>query len=122
MLKDAIDQFDNLPTTKQWLMLLKDKHNNCSDYRLSKILGLTHQGVSGLMLGKNVMSDETAVKIAKELNMPTVLLVMSAIRERTKSEELKESIDSIKHEILKASCYILTGFLFSIHHVTPLFS
>lgn len=121
-MKDIIDKFDNLPTTKQWLMLLKDKNNDCSDYRLAKILGITQQGMSGLMLGKSVMSDETALKVAKELEVPPLLLVMSAIRERTKSQEIIDILDTIPSEIFKASCYILTGFCLSIHYVTPLLS
>jgi plasmid maintenance system antidote protein VapI len=122
MLKDELEHFESLPTTKEWLMLLKHKRNNCSDYQAAKILGITQPSMSNLMSGKNVMSDETAIKIAKELNVSPILLVMSATRERTKSEELKVSIDSIKHEILKASCYILISFSLSLFHLAPYFS
>lgn len=121
-LKGALDNLENLPTTKEWLKLLKHKHNNCSDYRLAKILGLTQQGVSGLMLGKNAMSDVTAVKIAKELNLSPLLLVMSAMRERTQIEELKDSIDALPKEFFKAGCYILLGFGLSVIPVSTYFS
>lgn len=121
-LKGALDNLENLPTTIEWLKLLKHKHNNCSDYRVAKILGLTQQGVSGLMLGKNVMSDVTAVKIAQELELSPLLVVMAAIRERTKNEALKDSIDALPKEFFKAGCYILLGFSLSAIHYSTYFS
>ena len=121
-LKGALDNLENLPTTRQWLILLKDKKNNCSDYQAAKILGITQQSMSGLMLGKSVMSDETAVKIARELNIPPILVVMAAIRERTKMEDLKDSIDALPKEIFKAGCYILLGFGLSVIPVSTYFS
>ncbi len=121
-LKGALDNLENLPTTRQWLILLKDKKNNCSDYQAAKILGITQQSMSGLMLGKSVMSDETAVKIARELNIPPILVVMAAIRERTKMEDLKDSIDALPKEFFKAGCYILLGFGLSVIPVSTYFS
>ena len=113
---------ENTPTTKEWLMLLKHKKNNCSDYQLSKILGITQQAVSLQMLGKSVMSDETALKVAKELEMSPLLLVVSVIRERTKNQDIIDILDTIPKEALKASCYILIGFSLSLFHLTPYFS
>ena len=121
-LKGALDNLENLLTTRQWLILLKDKKNNCSDYQAAKILGITQQSMSGLMLGKSVMSDETAVKIARELNIPPILVVMAAIRERTKMEDLKDSIDALPKEFFKAGCYILLGFGLSVIPVSTYFS
>ena len=121
-LKGALDNLENLPTTIEWIKLLKHKHNNCSDYQASKILGMTQQAISGLTLGKSVMSDETAVKIARELNIPPILVVMAAIRERTKMEDLKDSIDALPKEFFKAGCYILLGFGLSVIPVSTYFS
>ena len=121
-LKGALDNLENLPTTIEWFKLLKHKHNNCSDYQASKILGMTQQAISGLTLGKSVMSDETAVKIARELNIPPILVVMAAIRERTKMEDLKDSIDALPKEFFKAGCYILLGFGLSVIPVSTYFS
>lgn len=121
-LKGALDNLENLPTTIEWIKLLKHKHNNCSDYQASKILGMTQQAISGLTLGKSVMSDETAVKIARELNIPPLLVVMAAIRERTKSQEIIDILDTVPKEFFKAGCYILLGFGLSVMPVSTYFS
>lgn len=63
------------PTSAEWLKLLKKEKNLTSDYQLSKYLGLTQQAVSSLMLGKSVMSDTTALKVADSLGYSHLLLI-----------------------------------------------
>ena len=127
-LKGALDNLENLPTTIEWIKLLKHKHNNFYELffedaiQASKILGMTQQAISGLTLGKSVMSDETAVKIARELNIPPLLVVMAAIRERTKSQEIIDILDTVPKEFFKAGCYILLGFGLSVMPVSTYFS
>lgn len=111
------------PSTKEWLILLKDKQNLTSDYQLAKYLGVTQQAISGLMLEKNVMSDTTALKVADGVGVSPVLLILSVSKERLKSESFNESLEKLPSELFKASIYILTGFLLSsLYHVPSLFS
>lgn len=113
---------EQFPTTVEWLKLLKKEKNLTSDYQLAKYLGLTQQAISGLMLGKNVMSDTTALKVAEGLGYSHLLLILSVMRERSKSEADTKIIDKVISESLKASVYILTGFLLaSLYHVPSLF-
>lgn len=76
---------DQYLTSIELLKLLKLHHNNCSDYRAAQILGITQQAVSKLMLGQAVMSDETALKLAKEADLNPLMVVFSVIRERAKN-------------------------------------
>lgn len=109
------------PTSAEWLKLLKKEKNLTSDYQLSKYLGLTQQAVSSLMLGKSVMSDTTALKVADSLGYSHLLLILSVMRERTKSENDLQIIDKVINESLKASVYILMGFCLSALYFAPSF-
>lgn len=109
----------DFPTTIEWLKLLKHEQKLTSDYQLAKYLGLTHQAISGLMLGKNVMSDTTALKVANGLGFSPVLLILSVSKERLKSESFNESLEKLPSEFFKASAYILLGFCLSAFELIP---
>ena len=114
---------EEFPTSVEWLKLLKKEQNLTSDYQLAKYLDLTQQAVSKLMLGKCVMSDTTALKVAEGLGFSHLLLILSVMRERSKSESDTKIIDKVISESLKASVYILTGFLIaSLYHIPSLIS
>lgn len=110
---------ESFPTTVEWLKLLKKEKNLTSDYQLAKYLGLTHQSISALMLGKNVMSDTTALKVADALGFSRLLLILSASRERLKSEQFDSELEKLPKEFFKASCYILIGFCLSAFNFIP---
>lgn len=110
---------EEFPTTVQWLKLLKSEKNLTSDYQLAKYLGLTHQAISKLMLGQSVMSDTTALKVADGLGFSHLLLILSVMRERAKSESDIKIIEKVYNESLKASCYILIGFCLSAFNFIP---
>lgn len=110
---------EEFPTTVEWLKLLKKEKNLTSDYQLAKYLGLTHQAISKLMLGQSVMSDTTALKVADGLGFSHLLLILSVMRERAKSESDIKIIEKVYNESLKASCYILIGFCLSAFNFIP---
>lgn len=56
-------------TTVELLEALRRKESGCTDYRLSKILGITPNAVRHLLYKGGVMSDETALKISRELDI-----------------------------------------------------
>lgn len=110
---------EDFPTSAEWLKLLKKEKNLTSDYQLAKYLGLGQQAISKLMLGKCVMSDTTALKVADGLGFSHLLLILSVMRERAKSENDIKIIEKIYNESLKASCYILLGFCLSAFNFIP---
>lgn len=57
------------------------------------------------------MSDETALKISKELDLPPVLVVFSVIRERSKNQEIRDILDTIPTGSLHAGCLLLLAFV-----------
>lgn len=113
----------DFPTTAEWLMLLRNKENNCTDYHLAKVLGVSQNAIIHLLRKGGVMSDTTAVKVAELLGFSPVLLILSVSKERLKSESFNDELEKLPSELFKASCYILTGFLLSsLYHVPSLFS
>ena len=94
-------------TTVELLEALRRRENGCSDYRLAKILGISHQGIHHLLHKGGVMSDETALYLADELDLPPVLVVFSAIRERAKNQQVIDILDNIPASALKAGMFIL---------------
>lgn len=97
-------------TTVELLEALRRKEGGCTDYRLAKVLGINPNSVYNLLHKGGVMSDETALKISKELNISPALVVFSIIRERSKSQEIRDILDTISIDTLKASCLALLGF------------
>ena len=86
-------------TTVELLELLRRKYSRhderCSDYRLSRVLGVTPKAISHLLHHNGVMSDETAVKVANELDIPPLLVVFSVIRERSKNQAMRDILDTL---------------------------
>lgn len=76
-------------TTVQFLDALATKEGGCSDYRLSKILGVTPQGVATYRKGKT-FSDDTAMKVAQLLDLDAAYVVMCMHQERAKTEAERE--------------------------------
>lgn len=54
---------------------LKAAHGGVTDYRASKILGVTTQTISKVKCNKSQFSDETAIKIAHKLGSSPVEVV-----------------------------------------------
>ncbi|MGH1374581.1 MAG: MarR family transcriptional regulator [Cellvibrionaceae bacterium] len=54
-------------TTKKIIKMIMKKNDNCTPYRIAKLLEVSHQTVSNLINKNTVMSDETALKAASLL-------------------------------------------------------
>lgn len=110
---------EEFPTTVEWLKILKHKQNDCSDYKLAKLLGLTQQGISNLMLGKSVMSDTTALKVAELTGFSQLLLILSVSKERIKRPDFDEELQALPKDFFKAGCYVMLGFGLSVFSHFP---
>lgn len=101
-------------TTVELLEALRRKESGCTDYRLAKLLGINPNSVYNLLYKGGVMSDETALKISRELDLPPVLVVFSVIRERSKSQEIRDILDTIPMSTLKAGCVAVLVFALAL--------
>jgi len=78
-------------TTLELLDLLKEEAELPSDYAVARFLNITPQAVSRWRKG-NVMSEETAIKVARVLKMDQEFVVISNIVERQKNERIRERL------------------------------
>lgn len=78
-------------TTLELLDSLKDEVNLPSDYAVAKFLNVSQQAVSRWRNGK-VMSEGTAIKVARVLKMDQDFVIISNIAERQKNQRIKERL------------------------------
>ncbi len=75
--------------TIEYLKAAKVALGITSDYALAQKLGVTRGSISGLMLGKSAMGDETALKVAEILKLQPVLVMADCHAEREKNPAIK---------------------------------
>lgn len=75
--------------TVEYLQQAKKALNIESDYALAKALGIARSSISGLMSGKNTMSDETACKVASIIGKHAGIIMLDMRREREKNPEVR---------------------------------
>lgn len=110
-------QESDFRTARQLLELLRAKLGGVSDYRLAKVLGMSHQGISTVMINDATLSDENAVKLALELGLDPAYVIICMHWQRAKDETTRAVWEDAASKILKASCFFFAGFL---AHYLPL--
>jgi transcriptional regulator with XRE-family HTH domain len=75
-----------MKTTGEYLKEAKSKLN-ATDYRMAKLLGITQSATSNYALGKRVMDDTTAAKLAGLLGIEAMEIIAAANAEREKGEK-----------------------------------
>ncbi|CAM3709497.1 MULTISPECIES: helix-turn-helix domain-containing protein [Vibrio] len=78
-------------TSLELLDMLKAEADLHSDYAVAKFLNVSHQAVSRWRNGK-VMSEETATKIARILEIDEDVIILSNIVEKQKNEKAKAAL------------------------------
>lgn len=105
----------DLRTTVELLEILRNyqihKGFTGTDYRLAKVLGVTHKAITHLIKNGGIMSDETAMTLALELELPLSYVLLCVWHERAKTEGSKDAIKEIADKYLKVSVFI---FSFSV--------
>lgn len=100
----------DLRTTIELLELLRKyqeyKGFPPTDYRLSKVLGLSPQGIAHMTQYGGIMSDNTAMSVALELGLPPSYVLLCAWHERNKNEATKEAIKEIATKYMKVSVFL----------------
>ncbi len=74
-------------TTMDILQRLQEANENCTKYRVSKILGVTTATVSRWSHGKNTMDDTKAFQAAQMLGLDPKYVVACVNAERNKGKE-----------------------------------
>jgi predicted transcriptional regulator len=84
-----------MKTTIDYLNAIKAKTGAVSDYALAKEMGITRAAVSIYMAKKRTFSDETALKVARILDIDASEVLLAAHIERSQSETVKTAYKSI---------------------------
>lgn len=85
--------------TVEYLQQAKKALNIESDYALAKSLGVTRSSISGLVNGKNTMSDETAIKVASIIGKHAGIIMLDMRREREKNPEVRAVWSEVMEKI-----------------------
>lgn len=104
-------------TAQQLLELLRAKLGGVTDYRLAKVLGIAQQTISTVMVNGGTLSDENAVKLALELDLPPAYVIICMHWQRAKDAATRNAWQDAASKVLKASCFFFAGFL---AHYLPL--
>ena len=78
-----------------------------TDYRLAKLLDVSPQAIAKILQKGVIMSDETAMTLAMELDLPLSYVLICVYHERSKNEKVKEAVSEIAAKYMKASVFIL---------------
>lgn len=106
-------------TAQQLLELLRAKLGGVTDYRLAKVLGMAQQSISTIMVNGGTLSDENAVKLALELDLPPSYVIICMHWQRAKDATTRAAWEDAATKVLKAGCFFVAGFL---AHYLPLLS
>ncbi|WP_444632783.1 DUF3693 domain-containing protein [Cupriavidus oxalaticus] len=79
-----------MKTTLEFLEAVRAKLGGASDYAIAKELNITRSAVSRYRNGLGGFDDETAVKVARVLDIDPAAVVTAAHAERTKNPELRQ--------------------------------
>lgn len=96
-------------TTLEFLDAVKARHSLPSDYALAPILGITKQEVSKLRNQKAYLGNQTAIQVAKLLELDPAEVLASAHAERAKCPEEKAAWQSIMERLGGAAACALLG-------------
>lgn len=96
-------------STLEFLDAVKARHSLTSDYSLAPILGVTKQEVSKLRNSKAFLGDQTAIQVAKLLEIDPAEVLSAVHAERAKTPAEKAAWASIFQRITTAACGVLLG-------------
>lgn len=98
-----------------WIDRVKRQRGWDSDYRAAKELGLSKNLVSMYRTRTPTMDDETAVTVAKALEIEPELIILDQVAERSKNLEAKAAIA----RVLQRIGGVVTAFLVACGLWTP---
>lgn len=109
-------------TAQELLELLRRLHSTpekpCTSYRLAKIIGMSSQALLQVINHGGTLSDENAVALAEELELPPSYVIICMHLQRSKDEKIRAAWTDAASKMLRASCFVLAGYLL---HYAPAF-
>lgn len=108
-------QESDFRTAQQLLELLRAKLGGVTDYRLAKVMGMYPQSISAILTKGGTLSDENAVKLAEELELPPSYVLICMHLQRAKDESTRAVWQDVASKMLKASGFFFAGFL--VHYL-----
>ncbi|OXY50865.1 hypothetical protein [Salmonella enterica] len=93
--------------TPEYLEAVKRKLDLPSDYALAKAIGVTRSAVSLQQAGKTAMGDETAVRVAEILGMPSGRVLIDIHMERSKAPEVKAAWAALMASVAKSFDFLM---------------
>ncbi|NVO07184.1 MAG: helix-turn-helix transcriptional regulator [Rhodoferax sp.] len=75
-----------------WIDQVKSALNLPSDYAAAKALHITRSAVSKYRSRESTLDEDTAISVAKVLNISPARVVLDQVAERAKSDELRRSL------------------------------
>ncbi|MGY2488534.1 helix-turn-helix domain-containing protein [Cupriavidus sp. CP313] len=78
-----------MKTTLEFLEAVRAKLGGASDYAIAKELGLTRAAVSRYRNGLSGFDDDTAIRVARILDIDPACVLLAAHAERTKTPEAR---------------------------------
>lgn len=80
---------------------------------------MSPQGIAGITQNGGTLSDENAVKLALELDLPPSYVIICMHWQRAKDATTRAAWEDAATKVLKAGCFFVAGFL---AHYLPLLS
>ena len=110
-----------MDTSESFIRKIKIKYSQegkqPTDYRLSKLLGMSPQGIHSFNTRGSVFDDKAGLQIAKLLNLDPAYVLMCLGAERTKDESAKKTYERIakvfQYAASTAAAFLLAAVLFS---------
>lgn len=97
--------------TIELLTRLKAAHNGASDYRMAKILGVSHQTVYHWKAGRSLMSNEVGIRAAELLGLDPAKVVIDLEIERNEGNSTSPFWKELKDRIEMAAAPVVVGLL-----------
>lgn len=109
----------NYSATKKYMDILRAHYDDCSDYRIAQLLGVTKACVSRWSNGKNGMGDEAAAKLADLCGLDGVEVLTEMYLERAKTRATRNYFEEVMKRSASAQ---LVVFSVAFYFLAPMVS
>lgn len=102
-----------MTTTTQYLDAVKSRTGAASDYALAPIIGVTRAQISIYRKGSSFLGDETALKVAKILEIDSGIVLAAVHAERAKGDGEKAAWKAIFEKLGGLAASVVVGISLS---------
>lgn len=98
-----------MKSTTELLDAVKRQHGLTSDYQLAKLLAMQTARISHYRAGRRFLSDETALQVAKLLDVAPGYVLAIVAAERAQTEEIRKAWQRAAKALAGAAVGVLLG-------------